>query len=147
MMHGIVERIRAYPAKGKVGRDLQEGRFIKNLGLEGDFHADGGERQISLLFAEGREQVTDAKETGLCFSRFNENITIRGLSSSALKPGMQLSAGEVVLEITGETKHCHEECKLFEKGKHCSFAGLNLFVKVMKSGFIRVGERIELLQE
>ena len=144
-MYGTVERIMVYPAKGEAGRELDEGRFVENLGLEGDFHAKGGERQISLLFAESREQETASKERGLCFSRFSENITIRGLSSPALTPGTRLSAGEAVLEISGVTKHCHEECALYEAGKRCSFAGLNLFAKVLKSGVIRVGERIESL--
>ena len=158
-MYGTVERIRAYPKKGKIGKDLEEGRFIENSGLEGDFHADGGERQISLLLSGGREHIADPKprtegspladseKKGLCFSRFSENITIKGLSSPALKPGVRLSAGDVVLEITGETKHCHEECELYGAGKRCSFAGLNLFAKVTKSGFVRVGERVDLLQE
>ena len=146
-MQGTVERIRVFPAKGETGKDLAEGRFVENSGLEGDFHAVGGERQISLLLAESREQITDAKETGLCFNRFNENITIRGFSSPVLKPGLHLSSGDVILEISGEMKHCHEECKLFEKGKRCSFAGQNLFARVIKSGLIRVGDRIGLLQE
>ena len=146
-MHGIVERIRAFPAKGKVGRDLIEGRFIKNSGLEGDYHADGGDMQISLFLAESRERIDDSEQKGLCFSRFKENITIRGLSPPDLKPGKRLSTEDVILEISSVTKHCHEECELFEAGKSCSFTGLNLFAKVTKSGFIRTGERVDLLQE
>ena len=141
-MGGIIERIRAYPEKGAAGTELPEGRLIENLGLEGDFHAKGGERQISLLLIESREQIADSKERGLCFSRFSENIAIRGLGITALTPGKRLSAGEAVLEITGETKHCHEECTLYEAGKHCPLAGQSLFARVVKSGIVRVGDRI-----
>ena len=141
-MGGTIERIRAYAEKGAGGKDLSEGRLIENLGLEGDFHAKGGERQISLLFSESRGQTTDIKEKGLCFLRFKENIAIRGIEH--VDPGMRLAAGEAVLEITGETKHCHAECSLFEAGKRCSLAGQSLFAKVVKSGIIRPGDKIEV---
>jgi len=140
-MGGIIERIRTYSEKGAEGKDLTEGRLIENLGLEGDFHAKGGERQISLLFSEDSGQTIVIKEKGLCFLRFKENIAIRGIER--VDPGMRLAAGEAVLEITGETKHCHAECSLFEAGKRCSLAGQSLFAKVVKSGIIRPGDKIE----
>ena len=140
-MYGIIERIRFYPAKGKNGIDLFEGHFIKHIGLEGDYHAKGGERQISLLFLGNRNKIIDSKNQGLCVSRFRENVTIRGLEHAA--HGMQLVIGEVVLEITGETKNCHEGCQLFDDGKSCPLAGLNIFAKVIESGFVRVGDRVE----
>jgi len=135
-----VEKITIFPEKGKEGRVLQECRFIKNLGLEGDYHAVGGDRQISILFVEKRELLLEEKEKGLCFSRFKENISIRGLEKAL--PGTKLAAGETVLEITEEIKHCHDDCPLYDKNKPCSLAGLNLFAKVVKDGFIRVGDRI-----
>jgi len=145
-MDGKVERIRAYPAKGEAGRELTEGKFIENLGLEGDFHASGGDRQISLFFPEDTAGTNPA-EKKLCYSRYNENITILGLDASIIQSGMFLSSGDVVLEITAETKHCHEECELFKAGEACSLAGLNLFARVIKGGGIRVGDEIKLTKE
>ena len=141
-MRGVIERIRFYPEKGSVGVDMTEGLLIKNLGLEGDCHAKGGERQISLLFTENPGKMAESKEKGLCYSRFKENISILGLAPDAIRSGTRFEAGEAVLEITGETKHCHEECTLYESGKSCSLAGLNLFAKVLKSGVIRTGDRV-----
>ena len=123
-------------------------RLIENLGLEGDRHAKGGDRQISILLSECRDQMSTQNEHGLCFARFKENISIRFLDLAAIKPGILLEAGEaeqVVLEITGETKHCHEECPLFKAGKPCPLAGLNLFAKVIKGGVIRVGDGVGLM--
>jgi MOSC domain-containing protein YiiM len=139
--NAVLERIMAYPEKGAVGKELAKGLLIANLGLEGDFHARGGDRQISLLFAESRETM---KEEGLCFLRFRENLSIRGFALPALTPGKRLAAGEALLEITGETKRCHEECVLYEEGKQCGLAGLNLFAKVLKGGVIRTGDKVEL---
>jgi cyclic pyranopterin phosphate synthase len=144
-MSGIIESIKAYPAKGEAGRELAEGRLIENLGLEGDFYARGGERQLSLILSECRDMLAEQKKRGLCFSRFRENISVSGLAPDALRPGVRLEAGEAALEITGETKHCHEECSLYEEGKLCSLAGLNLFARVVKSGLIQAGNVVELV--
>jgi MOSC domain-containing protein YiiM len=138
-MSGTIERIRVYPEKGAAGIELSEARLIEGLGLEGDFHAVGGERQVSILLTETRRQMTEQNEKGLCFSRFRENITISGIISSALKPGATLTSGEAILEITDETKRCHRECSLYKEGKHCPLSGFNLFAKVSNNGVIRNG--------
>ena len=143
-MNGIIEKIRAYPAKGEAGRELAEARLIENSGLEGDFHAKGGERQLSLFLTGTHELSAEQEEKGLCFARFKENIRIRNIASNELRPGVCLEAGEAALEITGETKHCHGECALFQAGKSCSLAGGSLFAKVLKSGMIRAGDRVEV---
>ena len=140
IMSGIIERIRVYPEKGAPGTEVSEGRLIENRGLEGDFHATGGERQISLLFTEILDQLKDAKEKGLCFSRFRENITVRGIG--AITHNERLAAGDAVLELSGENKHCHEECPLFQAGKRCPLSGASLFAKVLKGGVIRAGDSI-----
>ena len=144
-MAGFIERIRAYPEKGSAGTELSEARLVENTGLEGDFHARGGDRQISLFAAENTEHIAGLKEKGLCFSRFRENISFRGLATEKFRPGMCLAAGEAILEITGETKHCHQECALYEAGKPCPFAGQNLFAKVRKGGIIRAGDCMEIV--
>ena len=144
-MRGIIEGIKVYSAKGEAGKELTEARMIEGMGLEGDFHAAGGERQLSLRFSGTSAPEGAAAEKGLCFSRFRENIAIRGIDPGTVRPGARFAAGEADFEITGETKHCHEECVLFQEGKPCSLAGLNLFAKVIKGGVIRVGDQINHL--
>jgi cyclic pyranopterin phosphate synthase len=142
-MNGIIETIKVYSAKGTPGKELSEARLNENLGLEGDFHAQGGDRQVSLLCAETKDLLIRQKEKGLCFSRFKENITIRGIDCDMLLSGARLEAG-AVLEITGETKGCYEECSLYETGKRCALSGMSLFAKVIKGGIIRVGDKIAI---
>ena len=149
-MTGIIKSIKIYPAKGETGLEAHEAKLLENLGLEWDFHAKGGERQISLLFADNyindqtRQEQTKQDQTkqGLCLSRFRENISVHFPEPVAIQAGTRLETEETVLEITGETKRCHEECPLYEAGKSCSLAGLNLFARVLKSGIIRKGERV-----
>ena len=151
-MKGTIEKIKVYSTKGEAGRALSETRLIEGSGLEGDFHATGGERQLSLLLKESRDELMVQKEygsniRGLCFSRYKENICIRDLAPDALRPGARLEAGEAVLEISGEAKHCHEECALYRAGKTCPLAKKNLFAKVLKSGVVRVGDNIGSIAE
>ena len=147
-MQGVIERIRIYPQKGSAGLELQEAQLIEGLGLDGDYHAPAGKqpkpetRQLSLLPANSRDELTKQKEKGLCFSRFKENICIHGITADAIRPGARLETEEVVLEITGETKRCHEECGLYQAGKLCPLAGQSLFAKVLKGGLIRAGDKI-----
>ncbi|MDR0448655.1 MAG: hypothetical protein LBH07_08295 [Treponema sp.] len=145
MTNGIVNKIQVFTAKGEAGTEMAEARLVENLGIEGDFHAKGGKRQIALLFTEIRKHLRGSIEQGLCFSRYKENIAITGFTANILTTGTRLLVGEAVLEVTGETKHCHEECTLYEAGKLCSLAGLNLFAMVIKSGIIRIGDRITVL--
>jgi cyclic pyranopterin phosphate synthase len=140
-MNGIIETIKVYSAKGTPGKELSEVRLNENLGLEGDFHAQGGDRQVSLLCAETKDLLVQQKEKGLCFSRFKENITIRGIDCGLLRLGTRLEAG-AVLEITGETKSCYEECSLYKAGKRCPLSGMSLFAKVIKGGIMRVGDKV-----
>ena len=141
-MRGFIESIKKYPAKGEAGKELATARLIENAGLEGDFHATGGERQISLRFTGSGGSEEAVAEKGLCSSKFRENITICGIDPNAIRQGERFTVGETLLEITGEIKHCHEECKLFQAGKSCPLAGLSLFAKVLKGGIIHVGDRV-----
>jgi len=142
-MCGYIQRIKIFTEKGSSGLELTQGQLIKNLGLDGDIHAKGGERQISLLFAGNL--ITGQQEQGLCLSRFKENLKVCFHKSILIQTGTCLGVGEAVLEITGETKHCYEGCPLFNAGNPCSLAGLNLFAKVIKSGIIRVGDGINII--
>jgi cyclic pyranopterin phosphate synthase len=146
-LDGSVERIRVFPAKGEAGIELNEGKFIKDQGLEGDYHAKGGDRQVSLYFTHENRADPNPAAIKLCHSRYNENITIARIDDAVIKSGMLLSSGDVVLEITAETKRCYEECELFKTGETCSLAGLNLFARILKGGIIGVGDKIKLTKE
>ena len=144
-MSGKIDGIKIYAAKEDGGTKLAEARLIEYLGIEGDFYARGGERQVSLLLTESRDRMKGSTEKGLCFSRFKENLTISGLAPDVFCSGTQLEIGKVILEISGETKHCHEECSLFKAGKSCPLTGASLFARVLKGGVIRTGDGIKLL--
>ncbi len=52
--------------------------LIKDKGIEGDVHGDGGKRQI-LIFTEAQKKWMEAQDIkGFCFSKLKENILLEG---------------------------------------------------------------------
>ncbi|MCL1836160.1 MAG: hypothetical protein FWG46_01295 [Treponema sp.] len=142
-LHGTVIRLVRYAAKGSGGEAADQALLIEGHGMEGDFHADGGLRQISLLTEEERKQIDSSDVQGLCFGRYRENILLGGIPPAALVPGTRLKAGEAVLEIGDARKRCFEECPLFSGGQGCFLAGRSLFARVLRGGNIHIGDHIE----
>ncbi|MCL2600810.1 MAG: hypothetical protein FWD88_06485 [Treponema sp.] len=131
-----------YRAKGVPGEAVQCARFLAGLGMEGDFYARGGERQVSLLSLEERQWMNARAEQGfppgLCFGRYKENILFdAGLS---LVPGAGIAVGEAALEVSAGGKRCFSQCHLSGKGQPCILAGRNLFAKVVRGGLVRAGD-------
>ena len=128
-----------YPEK-KAPAVMEDKLTLKqDFGIEGDHHADGGERQISLLTVAEKEWMQAQEVKGFCFKKYKENILLDGIDLSSCKQGDLLGCEEVVLELTSSIKSCHAElCSLVSEGK-CILAGSSRFAKVNKSGVIRVG--------
>jgi MOSC domain-containing protein YiiM len=137
---GQVVKLIRYRAKGEPGEEVSEAALREGLGLDGDFHAGPGDRQLCILPMELRAWIDGKNGQGLCFPRFRENISIEGIAPADLAPGRRLALGGAVVEISGSAKHCHEECPLYQAGAPCLLAGAALFAKVLQGGPVRVGD-------
>lgn len=109
--------------------------LIKDQGIEGDVHGNGGERQI-LIFTEAQKKWLKAQDVkGFCFSRLKANLFLEG--DMDLKPGDIIRAGKAELVITEEKKECYPKlCEFSKKNQVCMLAGAHLFARVRKSGKI-----------
>ena len=138
-MSGKIVALMRYPEK-KAPAVSENNLILKqDFGIEGDHHADGGERQISLLTVAEKEWMQAQKVKGFCFKKYKENILLEGIDLSNCKQGDLLKCEEVVLELTSSIKSCHPElCSLVNEGK-CILAGSSRFAKAKISGVIRVG--------
>ncbi|MCL2128508.1 MAG: hypothetical protein FWH38_09655 [Treponema sp.] len=142
-VQGKVITLTRYAAKGMLGEIVQSSIFLERLGMEGDFHACGGEQQISLLSLKDRQWMDLRTDAGLCFGRYKENLLFDGIDPEALTQGVRLKTGEAVLEISDVVKHCFNKCPLYSCDQNCFLAGRNLFAKVLSGGQVRTGDRIE----
>ena len=66
--------------------------LIVDIGVEGDFHAKGGERQVSLLADESIQKMRD-KGLKLQFGSFGENIVTSGIDLLSLRIGRRIRIG------------------------------------------------------
>ena len=139
---GKIVALMRYPEKKMPAVSEKELMLKEKFGIEGDHHADGGERQISLLTVQEKEWMQTQEVKGFCFKKYKENLLLDGISLTECKQGDVLTCGDARLELTSSIKSCHPElCKLADSG-NCILAGSSRFAKVTCSGKISVGMEI-----
>lgn len=140
---GSIRSLARYPEKKM--RAVWEDHLIlrEDFGIEGDFHADGGKRQISLLTVSGKEWMKKQEAKGFCFQKYKENILLEGICLEECRPGDLLICDGVILEVTEAMKKCYPQlCSLSSSDTKCLLPGCSRFARVKKGGIIRTGSRI-----
>ena len=126
--------------KGEKKSNIGCGKFVENLGLENDAHAEAGIRQVSLL---SKESIDKIREKGLDVNHgdFAENLTIEGIDLTKLPIGTKLKVGsEVLLEVSQIGKVCHNRCNIFYTVGDCVMPKEGIFAKVLVGGTIKVDD-------
>lgn len=136
--------IRLKREKGVPGEEVSEVYLEKGFGIAGDIFAGKGDRQLSIFEEEARASGLESKKDGFCISRFSENLSTRGLDVEALKAEEKLTIGDAEIEITQSGKECHKECPVFAREGNCGLADKAAYAKVIKSGSIKIGDKITL---
>lgn len=128
--------------KGVPKENVHSALLLSEWGLEGDAHAGGWHRQVSLLAVESIEKM---RQGGLELrpGDFAENITTEGIELTRLPVGTRLKAGdEVILEVTQIGKRCHTGCAIFQKVGQCIMPLEGIFARVVQGGIVREGDPI-----
>ena len=123
---------------------VPEINLIKDLGVLGDFHAKGGDRQVSLLASESIDEMRK-KGLKLDDGAFGENIITEGLDLVSLKIGQHLKLGETEVEITKIGKECVARCQIYYQTGDCIMPREGVFVKVLAGGIVKKGDEIIVL--
>jgi MOSC domain-containing protein YiiM len=140
-MSGEIYRISTSSETGSKKENVESATLAEDFGIVGDAHA-GSERQVSLLPFEAFEEVRQQLPQ-IMPGDFAENITTRGLDTSSLSIGDQLTiGGSVKLVITHIGKECHEGCYIREAVGDCIMPRLGLFARIVTGGTIKVGDVI-----
>jgi MOSC domain-containing protein YiiM len=122
--------------------EVKEINLIKDLGVEGDFHAKGGDRQVSLLASESIQKMKD-KGLKLENGAFGENVVTEGIDLISLKIGQRLKIGEAEIEITKIGKECPERCAIYYQTGDCIMPREGIFAKITKSGKVKPGDYLK----
>jgi MOSC domain-containing protein YiiM len=121
-------------------KEVEEAELIENKGLRGCIHGrPGNKRQVLLMDRETLGRF------GLPPGVVKENITTQGIDFQTLGEGQRVRVGPGLLEITGPCDPCErmDEIRMGLQQELCGQRGW--LCKVLESGRIRRGDRIEVL--
>ncbi|HIC92666.1 MAG TPA: MOSC domain-containing protein [Anaerolineae bacterium] len=144
-MRGTIVAVCASRRKGVRKRNVGKAELRADWGLIGDAHAGNWHRQVSLLALESIEKMR-RKGLNVGPGSFAENLTTKGLDLLSLPIGSRVRVGEeVVLEITQHGKVCHDRCAIYEMAGDCVMPREGVFARVIRGGWVKVGDAIEAL--
>ncbi|PKM67848.1 MAG: MOSC domain-containing protein [Firmicutes bacterium HGW-Firmicutes-2] len=143
---GKVRAINISKEKGVIKESIPEGMFQEDHGLVGDAHAGKWHRQVSLLAQESIDKMTKIGIEGLCSGKFAENLTTDGIILHTLPVGTKVKIGESFHEVTQIGKECHTGCAIKAQVGQCIMPKEGIFTRVLKTGKIRVGDPIEIIE-
>ena len=81
----------------------------------------------------------------MCVGVFAENLTTEGIILYELPIGTKLKIGETEMEVTQIGKECHTGCAIRELVGDCVMPREGIFTKVLKPGWIKPGDEIEVI--
>ncbi|WP_207707054.1 MOSC domain-containing protein [Heliorestis acidaminivorans] len=131
--------------KGVRKKNIGQGTLEADFGLAGDAHGGPWHRQVSLLAIESIEKM---RNCGLDVhpGDFAENITTEGLDLLSLPLGSRIQLGEQAIgEVTQIGKECHNRCAIYYQAGDCVMPKEGIFIKIIESGPIQVGDTITVL--
>lgn len=143
---GTIAHVCVSERKGTPKRPVDGAAMLEGLGLEGDGHAGFGHRQVSLLAAEDIEPIR-ALVPQLHPGDFGENLLVEGIDLGRIGVGSRLAVGDGEIEITQVGKCCHTPCEISRRVGYCAMPEAGLFARVLRTGQVRPGDRIRVLEE
>ena len=78
--------------------------------------------------------------------RIGENLVVEGFDFRNMPVGTLFRCGDVLLEMTQIGKECHHGCAIRELAGDCVMPREGIFVKITKSGRVKTGDRIQVMQ-
>ena len=131
------------PEKGTAKRNAGKAEFVAGHGIKGDAHAGPWHRQVSLL-SHNKIEDFRAKGAEVKDGAFGENLVVEGIDFRSLPVGTILECADVVLEMTQIGKECHSHCAIFKAMGDCIMPREGVFARVLKGGFISVGDEMKV---
>ena len=143
---GKVLAVCVSPEKGTAKRNVRRAEFVVEHGIAGDAHAGPWHRQVSLLSHRKVEEFR-ARGAKVLDGDFGENLVVEGIDFRSLPVGTFFECGEVVLQMTQIGKECHSHCAIFKTMGDCIMPREGVFAKVIKAGFIEVGDEMRIREQ
>ncbi len=133
----MIKKLFLKPVKGGPSEIKESIILIENKGVEGDCHADGGDRQVCIVTEETADEISSFKEKFNCLAKFSPNIVLSG--SRSFSAGETIEINGVILRVTSAGRECHQLCDI----PACPLIKGIIFASVTKGGEIRIGDRVK----
>lgn len=144
---GRIKAISISKSKGVKKTNVPDAELKIDHGIVGDAHAGDWHRQISLLGIESIKKMIE-KGADVSPGDFAENITTEGIELAKLPIGTRLKIErDIEIEVTQIGKECHSHCEIFKQVGDCIMPREGIFAKVITAGKIKVGDRVEVLND
>jgi MOSC domain-containing protein YiiM len=149
---GKVVSICVSERKGERKKPIPEAFLLKDRGIGGDAHAEGGLRQVSLLMSESIERMRREAGVDLKNGDFAENIVTEGIDLLNVRVGdrirIERTAGgndAALLRVTMIGKECKTPCRIYHQVGFCIMPREGVFCAVISPGPVRTGDRLRLI--
>lgn len=152
---GKLEAIYLRPARGIACVSVQQVEAITQSGLKGDRSSTapsrnpkGSDRQVTLIQAEHLHVVSALISKPVDAATLRRNLVVSGINLLATKSlfkdqPMQLTIGEITLEVTGLCDPCSKMETLLGKGGYNAMRGHGgISARIIKGGEISVGDKV-----
>jgi len=131
--------------KGEKKVNRPQANLMENWGIEGDVHADGTHRQLSLLAVEAIGHMR-ALGADVHPGDFAENLTTEGVELHTCPIGTRFAVGsDIELELTQIGKECHQGCAIRQQVGDCIMPRRGIFCRILKGGVVRPGDSFRVL--
>jgi MOSC domain-containing protein YiiM len=150
---GNVVSICVSERKGEKKSPVPEAFLVKDRGLKGDAHAEGGLRQVSLLMRESVERMRREAGVDLKNGDFAENIVTEGIDLRNVRVGDAIEiegtpGGEdrALLRVTMIGKECKKPCRIYYQVGFCIMPQEGVFCAVISPGPVKTGDRVRVIR-
>ncbi|GAA0181509.1 MOSC domain-containing protein [Clostridium sediminicola] len=137
---GKVISINISEKRGTIKNSVSTAKIVEGWGVEGDAHGGDWDRQISIFPVEALQKVPDHMKEEVERGGYTENVTISGISLEKFVVGTKLRIGDAEFQIF----HIGKD-KFKEHDRHYIISREGRFGKVLKSGTISVGDKVEII--
>ena len=155
VVDGVVESIFVAGASGQPMRAVDEVQALAGGGLAGDryctgrgYWTDGDGCQVTIIEGEDLDYIAAEHGVPVANGRHRRNLVTRGVDLTDLE-GRRFTIGDAIFEFDQPRPPCRYIASLTEAGMTRVLGGRRggIGVRVLRSGAIRAGDRIELQDE
>jgi len=125
--------------KGEKKINQPEAVLVEDWGVQGDVHADGTHRQLSLLAMEDIEYMRGLG-ADVHPGDFAENLTTEGVELHTCPVGTRFVIDDnIELVLTQIGKECHAGCAIRQQVGDCIMPRRGIFCRILNGGTVRPG--------